>query len=58
MKKYILVVYNCENKDYRRVIGEPTSDKNKLCKAMMGLDRKIGDDYFSVIEEDKNVRQN
>jgi len=49
--KYILVVYSHSKKDYRRIIGEPTSNEKKITTAMMGIDRQIGDDYFSVIEE-------
>lgn len=51
---YILVVYSHSKEDYRRVIGEPTSNINKLTKAMMGLDMKLGDDYFSIIEKVDN----
>lgn len=49
--KYVLVVYSYSKKEYRRVIGEPTENHNKLCKAMIGLDMQLGDDYFSLIEE-------
>ena len=33
--KYVLVVYSYSKKEYRRVIGEPTENHNKLCKAMI-----------------------
>lgn len=52
--KYVLVVYSYSKKEYRRVIGEPTENNNKLCKAMLGLDMQLGDDYFSIIEEVPN----
>ena len=50
MEKFILVVYSYEDKDYKRVIGEPTENYNKLRKAMAGLDARLGDGYFSTIE--------
>ena len=52
--KYVLVVYSYSKKEYRRVIGEQTENHNKLCKAMLGLDMQLGDDYFSIIEEVQN----
>ena len=52
MKKFVLVVYAHGDKSYRREIGIPTVNKNKLCKAMLGLDRQLNSDkFYSVIEE-------
>lgn len=58
MKKYVLVVHSYSNKEYMRVIGEPTEEYKKLCKAMKGLDMRLGDDYFSTIEEVEDARKN
>jgi hypothetical protein len=53
MEKFVLVVYSYSNATYRREIGKPTSDKNKLAKAMMGLDRQLGSDFYSIVESVK-----
>ena len=51
MKKYILVVYKYSDEYYRRVMGKPTNNRKKLAKAMAGLDRQLGDGFYSVVEE-------
>ena len=52
MKMFVLVVYAYGDKSYRREIGTPTVNKNKLCKAMAGVDSQLNSDkFYSVVEE-------
>ena len=46
---YELVVYSTTDESYRRVVAK-SEDYNKLCKAMLGLDRQLMDSCYSVIE--------
>ena len=46
---YELVVYSTTDESYRRVVAK-SEDYNKLCKAMLGLDRQLRDSCYSVIE--------
>lgn len=49
--KYVLVIYSYTDKSYKRQIGEPTENRTKLCKAMLGLDMRIDDTkFYSIIE--------
>ena len=46
---YELVVYSTTDENYRRVVCK-SEDYNKLCKAMLGLDRQLRETCYSVIE--------